>query len=147
MSNYQALPPHRVDPIDYSRAMGWAAGGMIHGPGSGTSDSILARLSNGEFVMRAAAVRTLGAGFLANLNRFAGGGMVMPSRGIPSFANGGLVTAGAGTGRAVHLHLGGHEFALSGPGGVVDALVTEASRQRMRSGGLKPSWYGGRVSG
>jgi len=147
MSNYQALPPHRVDPIDYSAAMGWAGGGMIHGPGSGTSDSILARVSNGEFVMRAAAVRTLGAGFLSTLNRFAGGGMVMPSRGIPSFANGGLVTAGAGTGRAVHLHLGGHEFALSGPGGVVDALVTEASRQRMRSGGLKPSWYGGRVSG
>ena len=147
MSNYQALPPHRVDPIDYSAAMGWAGGGMIHGPGSGTSDSILARVSNGEFVMRAAAVRNLGAGFLSTLNRFAGGGMVMPSRGIPSFANGGLVTAGAGTGRAVHLHLGGHEFALSGPGGVVDALVTEASRQRMRSGGLKPSWYGGRVSG
>jgi len=142
LSDYQAPLPHVVYP-----SSSFAAGGMIHGPGTGTSDSILARLSNGEFVMRAAAVRTLGAGFLANLNRFAGGGMVMPSRGIPSFANGGIVAAGAGTGRAVHLHLGGSEFALSGPGGVVDALVTEASRQRMRSGGLKPSWYGGRVSG
>jgi hypothetical protein len=142
LSDYQAPLPHVVYP-----SSSFAAGGMIHGPGSGTSDSILARLSNGEFVMRAAAVRNLGAGFLSTLNRFAGGGMVMPSRGIPSFANGGIVAAGAGTGRAVHLHLGGHEFALSGAGGVVDALVTEASRQRMRSGGLKPSWYGGRVSG
>jgi hypothetical protein len=142
LSDYQAPPFKVVYP-----SSSFAGGGAVRGPGTGTSDSILARLSNGEFVMRAAAVRTLGAGFLSTLNRFAGGGMVMPSRGIPSFANGGLVTAGAGTGRAVHLHLGGHEFALSGPGGVVDALVTEASRQRMRSGGLKPSWYGGRVSG
>lgn len=33
-----------------------AAGGLISGPGTGTSDSIAARLSNGEFVVRAAAV-------------------------------------------------------------------------------------------
>jgi len=43
----------------------------------------------------------------------------------------------------VHLHLGGQSFALSGQTGVVDALVTEAHRQRMRSAGTKPSWYGG----
>ena len=116
---------------------GFAAGGVVRGPGSGTSDSILARLSNGEFVMRAAAVQHWGAGMLAAMN----------SAGTPRFADGGLVAAGGGTGRAVHLHLGGSEFALSGASNVVDALVTEASRQRMRSGGLKPSWYGGRVSG
>jgi len=99
--------------------------------------------------MRAAAVRAWGPDFMAAMNamrnpfaRFAAGGLVGHR-----FADGGLVAAGGGTGRAVHLHLGGHEFALSGPGGVVDVLVTEASRQRMRSGGLKPSWYGGRVSG
>lgn len=34
---------------------GYAAGGLVTGPGSGTSDSILARLSNGEFVVNAAA--------------------------------------------------------------------------------------------
>ena len=38
----------------FSRSsLGFAAGGAIAGPGSGTSDSILARLSNGEFVVRA----------------------------------------------------------------------------------------------
>ena len=34
-----------------------AAGGLIHGAGSGTSDSILSYLSNGEFVMNAGATR------------------------------------------------------------------------------------------
>lgn len=39
-----------------------AAGGAINGPGTGTSDSIPARLSDGEFVMTAAAVRGAGNG-------------------------------------------------------------------------------------
>ena len=38
------------------------AGGAIHGPGTGTSDSIPARLSDGEFVMTAKAVRGAGKG-------------------------------------------------------------------------------------
>jgi hypothetical protein len=38
------------------------AGGHINGPGSGTSDSIPARLSDGEFVMTAKAVRGAGDG-------------------------------------------------------------------------------------
>lgn len=124
-------------------AMPMAAGGAVRGPGSGTSDSILARLSNGEFVMRARAVEKFGPRFFAALNGmqnpfgYAGGGLV------PRFATGGLVAAGAG-GTPVHLHLGGHSFALSGNEGVVSALVTEAHRHRMRSAGTKPSWYGGR---
>lgn len=50
-----------------------ATGGRIHGPGTGTSDSIPAWLSNGEHVIRAAAVskldRTVGPNFLNVLNR------------------------------------------------------------------------------
>jgi hypothetical protein len=55
-----------------------ARGGMIGGRGTGTSDSNLAWLSRGEFVVRAAAVRKYGAGLFAALNaqRFAGGGLV-----------------------------------------------------------------------
>ena len=60
---------------------GFATGGLIRGPGSGTSDSILARLSNGEFVMKAAAVRHYGPQFLAMLNGLQ----------LPKFATGGLV--------------------------------------------------------
>jgi hypothetical protein len=37
-------------------------GGKIDGPGTGTSDSIPARLSDGEFVMTAKAVRGAGGG-------------------------------------------------------------------------------------
>ena len=39
-----------------------AAGGAISGPGTGTSDSIPAMLSDGEFVMTAKAVRGMGNG-------------------------------------------------------------------------------------
>jgi prefoldin subunit 5 len=127
-----------------------ASGGMVRGPGTGTSDSVLARLSAGEYVMRARAVDHWGPRFMASLNAlrspsgFAGGGLVMPRHALPHFADGGLVAAGAGGGTPVHLHLGGHSFALSGAGGVVDALVTEAHRHKIRSAGTKPSWYGGR---
>ncbi|WP_158620899.1 tape measure protein [Pseudomonas sp. o96-267] len=62
---------------------GYAEGGLIRGPGSGTSDSILARLSNGEFVMRADAVRHYGSALLQQLN----------SRQLPRFADGGLVSS------------------------------------------------------
>ena len=37
-------------------------GGHLHGPGTGTSDSIPAKLSDGEFVMTAKAVRGAGDG-------------------------------------------------------------------------------------
>jgi hypothetical protein len=46
----------------------FATGGFVSGPGTGTSDSINARLSNGEFVLQAAAVNKFGVGFLNSLN-------------------------------------------------------------------------------
>lgn len=135
------------DPGGMPASPQYASGGYVSGPGTGTSDSIMARLSNGEFVMRAAAVNRWGAGFMAQLNAmrdpfggFAAGGLV--GRG---FADGGLVAAGGGA--PVHLHLGGHSFALSGAENVVSALVVEANRQQLRSAGVKPSWFGGRPSG
>jgi len=115
---------------------GMASGGLIRGGGSGTSDSILARLSNGEFVMRAGAVQHWGAGLLSAMN----------TAGLPRFAEGGLVGA-AGGGTPVHLHLGGQSFALSGGADVVSSLVHEARRSQMRSAGVKPSWYGGTPGG
>jgi hypothetical protein len=45
-----------------------AGGGLVNGPGTSTSDSIPAMLSNGEFIMNAAAVRKFGAGFMAAIN-------------------------------------------------------------------------------
>ena len=126
--------------IDSGEVPAHAAGGYIRGRGTGTSDSILARLSNGEFVVNAASVRRLGVGFMHGLNSFAAGGLVS------SFAAGGPVSAASG-GRPVHLHLGGGSFALSGSGNVVDALVSAAHSQQMRSAGVKPSWFAARPGG
>lgn len=55
-----------------------AGGGYISGPGSSTSDSIPARLSNGEYVVKASSVAKYGKSFFDNVNaqRFASGGMV-----------------------------------------------------------------------
>ena len=55
-----------------------ATGGYISGPGTATSDSIPALLSNGEYVIKAAAVSQYGRGFFDQLNarRFASGGYV-----------------------------------------------------------------------
>lgn len=46
-----------------------ASGGLVTGPGSGTSDSIAARLSNGEYVVKAAAVKHYGVDFFNALNQ------------------------------------------------------------------------------
>ncbi|MDP2198807.1 MAG: hypothetical protein Q8K01_09520, partial [Sulfurimicrobium sp.] len=59
--------------------------GRIFGPGTETSDSVPALLSQGEFVIRAASVRKFGEGFFAALN--AG---FLPS--MPRFAAGGAVS-------------------------------------------------------
>ncbi|MBK6556152.1 MAG: phage tail tape measure protein [Comamonadaceae bacterium] len=60
------------------RVEGRATGGLITGPGTGTSDSIPALLSNGEYVVRAAAVDHYGVEKLHAINamRFADGGLV-----------------------------------------------------------------------
>jgi hypothetical protein len=47
---------------------GQAAGGLVTGPGTGTSDSVLRRLSNGEYVMTAQAVQQVGVPYLDALN-------------------------------------------------------------------------------
>ncbi|RUW62125.1 hypothetical protein [Mesorhizobium sp. M7A.F.Ca.US.008.03.1.1] len=85
---------------------GFRSGGVVRGPGGPRTDSILARLSAGEFVIQARAVQRLGVDFLAALNSgvdplralrgFSVGGVVdnfNRSMSIPRFAGGGLATA------------------------------------------------------
>jgi hypothetical protein len=45
-----------------------ASGGLVTGPGTATSDSIAARLSNGEYVVKTAAVKHYGVDFMNALN-------------------------------------------------------------------------------
>jgi hypothetical protein len=47
----------------------FADGGFVSGSGSGRSDSIPAMLSNGEYVVRAASVKTYGLDFLNAINQ------------------------------------------------------------------------------
>ncbi|MBK6781150.1 MAG: hypothetical protein IPG75_16655 [Gemmatimonadetes bacterium] len=71
-----------------------ASGGYITGPGTATSDSILARLSAGEFVMRAAAVRAYGVDFFEALNGLRAPNPPRRGASVPRFAEGGLVGGG-----------------------------------------------------
>ena len=64
-----------------SVSMKFATGGHVQGPGTGTSDSIPAWLSNNEFVMTSRTVDHYGVGFMNALNQ----------RRFPKFANGGHV--------------------------------------------------------
>lgn len=63
---------------------GFAEGGLVTGPGTGTSDSILARVSNTEFIQPAATVAHYGVPFMEALRtrsmpKFSAGGLVGPS--------------------------------------------------------------------
>jgi hypothetical protein len=84
-----------------------SGGGLVRGPGTGTSDSINARVSDGEYIVRAAAVRQRGVlGLLQRINsmpRYAAGGLVGP---VPRFAAGGLVEAGSGSNFRGRLEVG-----------------------------------------
>ena len=68
---------------------GFASGGYISGPGTSTSDSIPAMLSNGEYVINADAVSRVGAPLLDAINQ---------GRSIRHFASGGLVSGSGGSG-------------------------------------------------
>lgn len=76
-----AAAPKAIDGIsDYSgmtatqrreKAAGLAKGGPVQGPGTGTSDDIPIMASNGEYMVKAAAVRKLGVAFMNKLNSIA----------------------------------------------------------------------------
>lgn len=135
---------------------GFATGGAIRGPGGPTDDKIPAWLSNGEFVVRAAAVRRLGVGFLQRLNamgpsiaRFATGGLASlgDSLAMPAGPSlGGLAMAGAGGGggggRPINLTLpGGSTYAMRADDDVAKSLEKALRRQGVARSNSKPAWY------
>lgn len=128
------------------QSTGKARGGLIFGPGTSTSDSIPARLSRGEFVVRAAAVRKYGASLFSALNS-----MRLPE--LPGFAMGGPVLQPATvtqsfspqavkSGRPVTLNFadGMSITGLSGSDGAVRDLETYAMKRRLARAGRAPSW-------
>lgn len=141
-------------------APGFAGGGRVFGPGTGTSDSIWAKLSNGEFVVRARAVANLikryGSNFLHHLNRYG----TLPNFPAPAFNMGGMVQAlspavpraryaagghvSTGSSRSsFDLVLDGRRYGgLSAPQDTVDELQRAAVTRRIASAGRAPSWVG-----
>lgn len=107
---------------------GYATGGYIRGPGTGTSDSILMYGSNGEYMINAAAVRKLGVPFLNMINQ----GIVPPS--IPRFAEGGLIGQVASMEPhmprlgVIDFKLGGDTYQLYAPANQVDPLRAAARK-------------------
>lgn len=99
----------------------FATGGYISGPGTGTSDSIPAYLSNGEYVINAAAVRKLGKRHLDMLNRG------IP---IPRFADGGMVGTVASLDTSPR-NLGSLDISIGGDTYQVFADSTQADQLRL----------------
>lgn len=99
---------------------GFATGGYIAGPGTGTSDSIPAFLSNGEYVLTADAVQNVGLPLLDAVN----------SGRVGHFATGGLVRAnGPGSkGTAVPV---GNSVTLN-----VSALDADSFMEFLQKGGM-----------
>ena len=95
---------------------GFATGGHITGPGTGTSDDIPIWASNGEFMLKAAAVQKIGIDNLNYMNQtgklpnmYADGGLIAPekylsTKDIPeSKSSSGRSTSNGSTGDTYHL--------------------------------------------
>lgn len=116
-------------------------GGYISGNGTGTSDSIPARLSNGEYVIRAASVRQYGVGLFDQLNRgvkaFAAGGYV--GGGSTSFPDS-MMTSMSPDDRAIMRGLGNRPVMVSVS--LTDEQISRAAQRgdqtRVARGDLRP---------
>lgn len=149
-ANMAAVAAAGANVISQITSVGFAKGGHVVGEGTGTSDSILARLSNNEFVMTSRTVDHYGVGFMNALNQ----------RRFPKFANGGHVSGksdsydglfsggGASTNNEVSITINidkngnesvtaeqkaaqGKELALA-----IQANVLEVLRKQRRPGGI-----------
>jgi len=68
----------------------YAVGGFVSGPGTPTSDSIPALLSDGEYVVKASSVDKFGTGFLDSIN----------AGQLPGYRLGGLIRDGGGSSKS-----------------------------------------------
>ena len=104
-----------------------AAGGHITGPGTGTSDSILSWLSNGEYVVKAAAVKRYGISMLDRIN----------SMSIPRFASGGYVNQSMpqAAGTPINLNFpGGQSFPVTASADIASEIEKFFRREALRAG-------------
>lgn len=132
----------------FGSLFGFADGGKVSGPGTGTSDSIVARLSDGEYVMTAEktkrylpileAMRT--GKFDAFMSGMMNSSVRVPS--YPRFADGGLVSAAA-MGTNVSVSVDARGTAVAGDpdkskqlGRAIESAVKQELAKQKRFGGL-----------
>lgn len=117
----------------------FSGGGIVSGPGTETSDSIPALLSDGEAITRSRAVRYYGADFMRAINNMQ----------LPKFAEGGLVSrsvsspdsASEKASRPLSLTIDGRTFGgLMAPNKTANELVQFAINRQITSTGPKPRW-------
>ena len=116
-------------------AFGLATGGYVSGPGTATSDSIPAWLSNGEYVIKAASVAKYGVDFFNRLNagRYAQGGYVSARSASAPVVN---VNAPANFPSQLGLSIDGKSFTATVTA-ISDARI-DASQRRSRIVGRRP---------
>jgi hypothetical protein len=103
----------------------FADGGAVVGPGTGTSDSINARLSNGEFVVKASATSKYRAALEAMNNGYADGGIVTLTPGKkPAGRSGGSKSGRAGSRSTRAAKITPTTITDAEPGGAVYGVAT-----------------------
>ena len=121
-----------------------AGGGIVKGAGTGTSDSIHLMASDGEYVVKSAAVSHWGLPIMEAINsmkmpKFAGGGIIGNIVNFPHFKEGGLVgTEGKHT---LDLRTDAGTFQAAVSDDTMRALTRSVMSTKLTSSGVKPSWY------
>lgn len=147
-----------ISPANFAsigKTLGFASGGHVSGPGTGTSDSVPAMLSSGEFVVNAGAVRGNRA-LLEALNsghalRFASGGIVGAPPALsspPAFSGAGGPHVAISSPITIHASGGtpaqnqdlAKQMQASLEASMRNTVVNEL-QQQMRNGGLMNSRY------
>jgi len=104
---------------------GFAGGGEIIGPGTGTSDSMVIGASNGEYMIQSAAVRKYGVHLLDNINTMR----------LPKYAEGGLIgtsSEGSSSGSTLNLSLDGQNYALNGQADTIADLASAVRKANLK---------------
>ena len=126
--SFQTKGFQSIDGISIPRA----SGGLIRGPGTGTSDSVPVRASNGEFMIQKSAVDKYGAGFLSDINRGIAPTLSSGGRALPSRTSGNITMAAAPVGNIT--------ININGPVAnrrAAEDMVVEGWREAVRKGRIK----------
>lgn len=125
---YKAYTYKVKNPLAGDQIIRQASGGIIKGLGTGTSDSIPAMLSNGEYVINAKSAASYGYHNLDGINRMAQGGLAMRYD-IPSASKIRMATGGGPVGSSETIY--NVTIELNGTSVTVDDVMNKFD-QRMR---------------